>query len=194
MLKPTKPHRVVEAGSGLIVALDPSPNNIGVAVLDVTRWHPSYKPVAIKTITYEAKSDLSMVEKALRGARCVDKILQEHKPMLVAIEDVAGVSRSKHIAGENRWDVSPAMMEQKGMLRLLAYCRKMPVLFISPNKWKGYHGITGDQQKHQAWNLAAKLADIPPTRFTEHSAEAYLLGLCACHMQYEKNYEQMRLL
>lgn len=176
--------------SGFILSLDPSPNFTGAVVLDIgNQLARLNEPRMIKTIDLSGK-DWALTYKAIHAAGIIKALAKRESVEAIVCEKVSGVSFGRG----NDFNTQAAMTKVEGMIQFIGHLASIPVRMFPPGQWKPYYRITGSGQKHQARVLAAELSTTHLSGWTEHAAEAYLIGRYYAEKFAMKELKQMRLL
>lgn len=177
-------------GSGILMSLDPSPNNTGVVIFDYRRqgMH-AQDPIHVSTIR-QYEEDVPLDFKAAKAMAKIYRMIREFSVERIVCEQVASVGFGRR----SNYNSNSSMTKMEGQIQLIAEITGITLRMYAPRTWKAAYKIKGDDQKQQARNLATQFSGLHYLTFDEHSAEAYLIGLYDIRNFAVVEAEQVRFL
>jgi Holliday junction resolvasome RuvABC endonuclease subunit len=178
-------------GSGVMMALDPSPNATGIVVVDFRKlgMHAT-DPIHMTTIR-QGSSSASLDDKATEAMARIYRMIRKFDVERLVCERVGSVG---HGRSNPNFYTNAAMIKMEGDAQLIAAILGIPLKLYTPKQWKAAYGIRGDDQKQQARNMATEYSGLHYLTFDEHTAEAYLIALYDVRHHAIAETEQVRLL
>ena len=150
-----------------IVGIDPGLTRFGFAVVDIESRREA-KFVAVETLRTDKADELPL--RITRLADELERLLDEHKPDLIAIERVFSQANVSTVMG---------IAQISGVVMLIAQRRSIPVQMHTPTEVKAAVTGSGRANKQQVGHMVARILKLESIPKPADSADALAIAITA---------------
>lgn len=150
-----------------IVGIDPGLTRCGIAVVDVSA---NRQVTFVSVDTLRTAADLDLPSRIESLADAIEKVLDEYKPDLVAIERVFSQQNLRTVMGT---------AQISGVVMLLAQRRQIPLQMHTPTEVKAAVTGSGRAAKEQVGKMIAQILGLSEIPKPADSADALAIAITA---------------